>query len=219
MPPKQTRRPYKGQAINVTYDVRRCIHAAECVRGLPATFNRHQIPWVEPDKSPANDVAEVIMRCPSGALRFERKDAGLPEPTPAANTVTLVPDGPLYVRGEVKIISSQGETLHRDTRISLCRCGNSGNKPFCDNSHIASGFKSGRSKVGSQTEMQSGETLQITPILNGPYQLLGDVEVIDPEQGTVFSGRMIRLCRCGQSAEMPFCDNSHLHNGFEAKSW
>jgi CDGSH-type Zn-finger protein/uncharacterized Fe-S cluster protein YjdI len=219
MPPKQPRRNYPGKRIDVSYDIRRCIHAAECVRGLPQTFERQRIPWIEPDKSLPADVAEVVMRCPSGALRFERKDAGLPEPTPRTNTVTLVSDGPLYVRGEIKIISPQGEQLHRDTRISLCRCGNSGNKPFCDNSHIASGYKSGKSKVGSRAEVGSGETLQITPIENGPYQLLGNVDVIDTDQGSVFKGRMIRLCRCGQSTEMPFCDNSHLHNGFEAKSW
>ena len=159
------------------------------------------------------------MRCPTGALRFERKDAGLPEPIPGTNTVTLVPDGPLYVRGEVKIISPQGEHLHTDTRISLCRCGNSNNKPFCDNSHIASGFKSGKSKVGSRTHAGTGDSLQITPTENGPYQLLGNVEIVDAEDGTLFSGGMIRLCRCGGSSEMPFCDNSHLHNGFEAKSW
>ena len=219
MPPKQTRRKYRGRAIDVSYDVRRCIHASECVRGLPQTFNRQHVPWIEPDKSPPADVAEVIMRCPSGALRFERKDAGLPEPIPATNTLTLVPDGPLYVRGEIKVISPQGEMLHRDTRIALCRCGNSNNKPFCDNSHIASEFKSSKSKMGSRGQVGMGEALQITPVKNGPYQLLGNVEVIDAEQGVVFRGRMIRLCRCGGSSEMPFCDNSHLHNGFEAKSW
>ena len=219
MPPKQTRRPYRGKAIDVSYDIRRCIHAAECTRGLPATFNRQMIPWIEPDKSPAADVADVIMRCPSGSLRFERKDAGLPEPIPGTNTITLVPDGPLYVRGDVTIISPQGEMLHQDTRVSLCRCGNSNNKPFCDNSHIASGFISGKSKVGSRAETGTGDTLQITPTESGPYQLLGNVKIIDADDGSVFSGRMIRLCRCGDSSEMPFCDNSHLHNGFEAKSW
>ena len=219
MSPKQTRRPYRGRAIDVSYDVRRCIHASECVRGLPATFNRQRVPWIEPDKSPAAEVAEVIMRCPTGALRFERKDAGLPEPIPQKNTITLVPNGPLYVRGELKVISPQGELLHQDTRISLCRCGNSNNKPFCDNSHIASGFKSGRSKVGSRSPSGEGDSLQITPTVNGPYQLLGNVEIVDAEDGTLFSGRMIRLCRCGDSSEMPFCDNSHLHNGFDAKSW
>ncbi|MFQ5921237.1 MAG: CDGSH iron-sulfur domain-containing protein [Anaerolineales bacterium] len=219
MPPKRTRRNYRGRAIDVSYDIRRCIHSAECIRGLPQTFNRQHVPWIEPDKSKPTDVAEFVMRCPSGALRFERKDAGLPEPIPRTNTVTLVPDGPLYVRGEVKIISPQGELLHRDTRISLCRCGNSNNKPFCDNSHIASGFKSSKSKVGSHGEVVMGDTLQITPIENGPYQLLGNVEVMDAEQGVVFRGKMIRLCRCGGSGEMPFCNNSHLHNGFEARSW
>jgi len=120
MPPKQTRRPYRGKAIDVSYDVRRCIHASACVRGLPATFDRQRIPWIEPDKSSAADVAEVIMRCPTGALQFERKDAGLPEPIPKKNTITLVPNGPLYVRGELKVISPQGELLHQDTRSPHC---------------------------------------------------------------------------------------------------
>jgi CDGSH-type Zn-finger protein/uncharacterized Fe-S cluster protein YjdI len=219
MPPKQTRRPYKGREINITYDIRRCIHAAECVRGLPATFDRHRVPWIEPDKSPANDVAEVIIRCPSGALRFERKDAGLQEPTPLTNSVTLVPNGPLYFRGDLKIISPQGKTLHMDTRAALCRCGNSNNKPFCDNSHIASGFVTQKPTMGSRANVRSRDVLQITPGHNGPYQLLGNVKVQDTEDGTLYEGKLIRLCRCGESSEMPFCDNSHLHNGFEAKSW
>jgi len=219
MSPKQTRRNYRGRAIDVSYDVRRCIHAAECVRGLPSTFNRQHVPWIEPNRSPPADVANVVMRCPSGALRFERKDAGLPEPIAARNTITLVKNGPLYVRGEVKIVSAQGEILHRDTRISLCRCGASNNKPFCDNSHIASGFKSGQPTAGHRVEMGMGGTLQITPTENGPYQMLGNIELIDAAEGIVFRGKMIRLCRCGASGEMPFCDNSHLHNGFEARSW
>ena len=219
MPPKQTSRPYKGRAINVTYDVRRCIHAAECIRGLPETFNRQRVPWIEPDMAPAADVAEIVMRCPSGALRFERKDVGLPEPIPRTNTITLAPNGPLFARGELRIISPQGEQLHRDTRIALCRCGKSNNKPFCDNSHIASGFTSSRQKVGSRVDQGRGGLLQVTPTENGPYQLLGNVEVMDEEQGILFQGKMIRLCRCGESNEMPFCDNTHLHNGFEAKSW
>ncbi|GMR10415.1 MAG: CDGSH iron-sulfur domain-containing protein [Anaerolineae bacterium] len=219
MPPKQTRRNYRGRAIDVSYDVRRCIHVAECMRGLPQTFNRQHVPWIEPDKSPPADVAEVVMRCPSGALRFERKDAGLPESIAAINTITLVANGPLYVRGEVKLISPQGAVLHQDRRVSLCRCGASKNKPFCDNSHIAAGYKSGTPKIGSRVDRGMGGALQITPIENGPYQLLGNVEVVDAEQVVVFQGRMIRLCRCGRSEEMPFCDNSHLDNGFEAQSW
>jgi len=159
------------------------------------------------------------MRCPSGALRYERKDAGVPEAIPSTNTVTLVADGPLYIRGDLKLVSPQGELLHRDTRISLCRCGASNNKPFCDNSHIASGFKSGKQRVGSRGESDVGGALQITPIENGPYQMLGEVQVMDADQEPVFEGKMIRLCRCGASGEMPFCDNSHLHNGFESRSW
>ena len=219
MPPKQTRRDYKGRAIDVSYDVRRCIHAAECVRTLPQTFNRQRVPWIDPDKASADEVVVAVVRCPSGALRYERKDAGLPEPIPAANTITLVENGPLYVRGDIRIISHTGEVLHRDKRISLCRCGASQNKPFCDNSHIATSFKTIKPKVGSRSDVGQGEALQITPTANGPYQILGNLEIRDTDDGLVFSGKMIRLCRCGDSREKPFCDNTHLHTGFEAKTW
>lgn len=219
MPPKQTRRNYKGRGIDVSYDIRRCIHASECVRGLPSVFNRQRVPWIVPDAASSAGVAEVILKCPTGALRFERKDAGLPEPVPRANTITLVPNGPLYLRGQVRILSPQGEVLHEDTRVALCRCGASNNKPFCDNSHIKTEFQSGQAKVGSRGESFEGEQLQITPISDGPYQLLGSLQINDPGTGTVFRGKMIRLCRCGGSREKPFCDNTHLHNGFEAKTW
>ena len=185
MSPKQTRRNYRGQRIDVSYDIRRCIHAAECVRGLPATFERQRIPWIEPDKSPAAEVAEVVVRCPSGALEFERKDAGLPEPIPKKNTVTLVPNGPLYVRGEIKIISAQGETRSIETLESLyADAATQATSRFAiiRTSQVGSSPVSRRSV--SQTEMGPGETLQITPITNGPYQLLGNVEVIDPDQGS-----------------------------------
>ena len=210
---------YQGDSAEVSWHGGLCIHIGECGQAKGDLFVSGRQPWCQPDVAHDDEVKEVVMRCPSGALRFERKDAGLPEPIPRTNTITLVQDGPLYVRGEVKIISPQGQVQHHDTRLSLCRCGNSNNKPFCDNSHIASAFKSGKSKVGGRGEVGMGDALQITPIENGPYQLLGNVEVIDAEQRVVFRGKMIRLCRCGGSNEMPFCDNSHLHNGFEAKSW
>ncbi len=133
-------RNYTGANINVTYDAERCIHAAECLRRLPAVFDTSKRPWVQPDNESADNVAATILACPSGALHFERKDGGEAEPIPAHNTIRLTRNGPLYVRGDFTIVNSKGETVAHDTRATLCRCGGSANKPFCDNTHRKIGF-------------------------------------------------------------------------------
>jgi CDGSH-type Zn-finger protein/uncharacterized Fe-S cluster protein YjdI len=51
-------------------------------------------------------------------------------------------DGPLQVRGNMEIVSGTGRTVARITQARLCRCGQSGTKPFCDGSHARVGFKS-----------------------------------------------------------------------------
>jgi uncharacterized Fe-S cluster protein YjdI len=69
-----SRRTYTGTTVDVSFDAALCEHAAECVRGLPAVFDVQQRPWIQPDGAPADDVVEVVGRCPSGALRIERDD-------------------------------------------------------------------------------------------------------------------------------------------------
>ena len=65
---------YVGEHIIVRYDSDICIHAAECVRGLPKVFEMGRKPWVVPDAASADEVEEIIRRCPSSALTFERVD-------------------------------------------------------------------------------------------------------------------------------------------------
>ncbi|MEU8258961.1 (4Fe-4S)-binding protein [Micromonospora inaquosa] len=70
------KKAYEGQKITVTFEARRCWHAAECVRGLPEVFDTGQRPWIRPDAAEAERLAEVIRRCPSGALQYELVDGG-----------------------------------------------------------------------------------------------------------------------------------------------
>lgn len=70
-----TRKAYRGRQSVVSFDSARCEHAAECVRGAPAVFDTARRPWIEPDAEPADVVAEVVGRCPSGALRWSAADA------------------------------------------------------------------------------------------------------------------------------------------------
>ncbi|MEU6865268.1 (4Fe-4S)-binding protein [Streptomyces sp. NPDC046876] len=139
MPPTQPK-AYRGKQITVTYDTSRCLHAAECVRGLPEVFDSGKRPWVQPDGADPERVAEVVRRCPSGALQYRPADgradgraAGSAEPPDRPTTVVRSAAGQLVVRGELRVTTADG-TVRSETRAVLCACGVSGNQPFCDHS-------------------------------------------------------------------------------------
>jgi uncharacterized Fe-S cluster protein YjdI/CDGSH-type Zn-finger protein len=128
------RKLYRGKDIEVTFDLDVCIHVGECLRGEPSVFQLKRRPWVLPDAGRADTVAEVVLRCPSGALQFRRLDGG-PSETHQGTTVTPIKNGPLLVVGEIDVRHEDG-TVERLPRATLCRCGQSKNKPFCDNEHL-----------------------------------------------------------------------------------
>lgn len=133
-------RVYSTEAIAVEWEHRFCIHAARCIRSLPAVFDPKRRPWIVLDGAMADEVAAAIERCPTGALHYRRLDGG-PEEVPADPvTVHAVADGPLFMRGAVTLQTEDGRTVRSDSRMALCRCGASANKPFCDNSHRTTGF-------------------------------------------------------------------------------
>jgi len=134
------RRSYRGSDIEVSFDLDVCIHATECVRGLPAVFDRDRRPWILPDGATADEVVAVIDRCPSGALQYERLGGTAAASPSATVTVTPLEDGPVVVQGEFVLRHEDGteQTLRR---AALCRCGHSNNKPFCDSSHREFAFQ------------------------------------------------------------------------------
>ena len=134
-------RDYAAPDIVVTYDVARCIHAGECTRGLPQVFDTAQRPWIQPGHATPDELAALIQRCPSGALRFRRLDGGAEELPDPSTTVTPVANGPVHIRGDIALRLPGGDEVTSQTRVSLCRCGHSENKPFCDNSHERVGFE------------------------------------------------------------------------------
>jgi len=207
---------YEGEAITIRYDVARCIHAAECVHGLRSVFNPDEKPWVNPAAASATDIAETIHRCPSGALTYERKDGGAPEAAPAKNIVWLIPRGPIHIRGNMKITTPEAETP--ELRVSLCRCGESANKPFCDGSHAKCDFKDpgalGTTSLAEGRNLESG-MLEIKPVPNGPLLLSGPFEIADSDFRKRCHGSSVKLCRCGHSKNKPFCDATHREIGFE----
>jgi uncharacterized Fe-S cluster protein YjdI len=118
---------YDGEHIEVTYDATRCLHAAECVRGMPAVFDTAKHPWIAPDAADAETIATVIRRCPTGALHYTLRD-GEPEQPSVPTRVRLPEDGPLLLDGDLELDGK------RETRAAICRCGKSSNQPYCDHS-------------------------------------------------------------------------------------
>jgi CDGSH-type Zn-finger protein/uncharacterized Fe-S cluster protein YjdI len=216
---KSRPRSYKGAGITVSYDARRCIHAAECVHGLPEVFDPERRPWIEPDGASPQQVAAVVRACPTGALKVEPAAGGQTEAVADKNTVTVVADGPLYLRGDLVFTGADGEEL-REARAALCRCGASSNKPWCDNSHQEAGFAdpgaAADPKLAPREDEGERGSLRIAAAANGPLLVEGPMELCAASGEQVATGRKGALCRCGASANKPFCDGSHVAIGFEA---
>jgi CDGSH-type Zn-finger protein/uncharacterized Fe-S cluster protein YjdI len=216
---------YDGEAIDVTWDRLRCIHARDCVRGLPAVFDTDRRPWVDPDEADADAVAAVVARCPTGALQYDRHDGGPAEAPPDDATVTVATDGPLFVRGDVELTDGDGATLLRDTRVALCRCGASANRPLCDGAHADAGFAApgtvtdaGSDGDADATDAETGERaggLVVSARRDGPLVVDGAFTLRGADGSGGRRERSAALCRCGASATKPYCDGTHAAVGFE----
>jgi len=205
----------EAEKLTLIYEGKRCIHARNCVTWGPTVFLANvKGPWIHPETLDAERVAELAHVCPSGAIRYKRKDGRPDEAVPPVNLAAVREAGPYAFRGDLRINGEPG-----GFRATLCRCGASKNKPYCDGSHHDVEFAaSGEPLTGKQTDMlpvRDGP-LQIDPQVNGPLQIRGNLEI------TSGTGRMVarvtatKLCRCGASQNKPFCDGSHAKIGFVA---
>jgi CDGSH-type Zn-finger protein/uncharacterized Fe-S cluster protein YjdI len=209
---------YECEAITIIYDVLRCTHFEACVRGLPSVFSTQTRPWVTPRGADPDEIAEVILRCPTGALHFKRHDGGEEEPVPDENCIEVRQDGPLFVRGDVEILTHGREVLLKDTRIALCRCGASQNKPLCDNTHLEIDYE----EVGHLPENcgqpepaeEPSQTLRVLLAPNGPLILRGPFELRGSDDDVAYFEDRVALCRCGATGDPPFCDGSHKEVDF-----
>ena len=210
---------YDGAQADVHWDGRLCIHIGECGRSEGELFKGGRQPWCQPDlAASADDVLEVVTRCPTGALTITRKDGGATETAGAENVVVIANNGPLYVTGALQVAGAAEDMDGVQFRAALCRCGQSQNKPFCDNSHEKAGFVD-RGAVGSRGPglQETGGTLQVNKAPNGPLLLAGNVTIRTAAGRVAWQGTKCALCRCGASKNKPFCDGSHKAAGFQAE--
>lgn len=152
--PRETLK-YTNEDVTVVWKPKLCIHSAICFKGLPEVFDPKARPWVNMAGADAQRIIEQVHRCPSGALSIDKQEeptplnttAGTDEPTllntGAGNeesvtqpvTLQLKKNGPILVRGTVVLQFPDGHEEVKEGNIALCRCGVSGNKPYCDGSH------------------------------------------------------------------------------------
>ena len=137
--PSDLTREYTGRGIRVQWYISRCVHVGECLRALPRVFDSRHRPWIDLTfpEAEADAVAGAVLRCPTGALQFERFDGGPQEQPDEVTTAKPIPKGPLLLRGDIEVFDEAGQLIRHDTRVAICRCGKSRHMPFCDNSHRA----------------------------------------------------------------------------------
>ena len=203
-----------GRKIRVHFDAKKCIHSRGCVLSHPEVFVPNvQGEWIHPDAATPEAVAEIAHNCPSGAIAYERLDGGPVEQAPKVNLVRLRENGPLAFHGALKISGAE-----IGFRATLCRCGASKNKPYCDGSHAGAGFAaSGEVPVKESAPLARRDgPVDIRPSADGPLLVSGAIEVVTGTGKTVNRTASAVFCRCGQSGNKPYCDGSHARVGFRA---
>jgi CDGSH-type Zn-finger protein/uncharacterized Fe-S cluster protein YjdI len=200
--------------IEIRFQGERCIHSRFCVTGAPKVFLANvNGPWIHPEAMPTDKLVEVAHACPSGAIQYSRFDGKPNESAPPVNLVSVREGGPYAVRGEL-VLNGQPAGY----RVTLCRCGASKHKPYCDGSHHDVGFSATGEPTSTTTDMlpvRDG-TVDIQPETDGPLRIQGNIEIISGTGRVVGRVTSARLCRCGGSQTKPFCDGTHAKIGFKS---
>lgn len=157
-------RKYKNKEITVYWKPSSCIHASACINELPEVFNSRKRPWVKIEGATTERIIEVVNKCPVDALTWKwnddkkNKSVGSEHPNHIKNrrrsllknddiemnqgaTINLMENGPFVIKGGFFLERENGSRSRFTGTVSLCRCGESKLKPFCDGSHSSIDFK------------------------------------------------------------------------------
>lgn len=132
---------YTNGEVTIVWDAESCIHSGICVRGLPDVFQPKERPWIKIDKAFTEDLVNQVKQCPSGALSYfmnSEKDSSAER---LETKVEVLENGPLLVYGTLHVTHKDGSSETKNKTTAFCRCGASGNKPYCDGSHVKNDFR------------------------------------------------------------------------------
>jgi CDGSH-type Zn-finger protein/uncharacterized Fe-S cluster protein YjdI len=205
----------EGRDLTLIYEGKKCIHSRFCVTWGPKVFIANvKGPWINPDAMATEALAEIAHVCVSGAIRYKRKDGQPDEQAPPVNLISVREGGPYAIKADIRLDGAPAGNF----RCTLCRCGASKNKPFCDGSHHDANFvASGEPATGKADMLPVRDgPLAIDPLTDGPLQVRGNMEIISGTGRVVARMESARLCRCGGSSTKPFCDGTHSKIGFRS---
>lgn len=146
MDPKKIKKEYSNGEITIVWQSGLCIHSTKCWKGntgLPEVFNPAEKPWIKPEGAGTERIIAQVNQCPSGALSFyvNSNKGQKEELVSSEHIVEVTKNGPLLVYGNIQVKDKEGNTTQKNKVTAFCRCGNSGNKPYCDGTHKKTNFK------------------------------------------------------------------------------
>ena len=128
------RENYVGEKITIHDNRGICADAGRCTDSLASVFRLKEEPWIHPDAADAEEIIATIQKCPSGALSYSVDDVEHRD-RDGEPTIFVAPNGPYVVSGGPDLLDTiWGEAASKEY-FTLCRCGGSKNKPFCDGTH------------------------------------------------------------------------------------
>jgi CDGSH-type Zn-finger protein/uncharacterized Fe-S cluster protein YjdI len=127
---------YSNGEVTVIWKPNQCIHSTNCWRQLHSVFDPGKRPWINIEGGTTQQIIDQVKKCPSGALSYEMNGGSInEESTPVETNIEVQPNGPLLVYGRLNIKDRFGNETTKEKTTAFCRCGSSGNKPYCDGSH------------------------------------------------------------------------------------
>lgn len=207
-------RSYEGQELTIHFDSKKCIHARKCGLNAPHIFDVNAKVWIKPDEGTAQEAIHIANTCPSGAITYDYVD-GSPKPDIKINTAHVWENGPIALRGNLQIEGEAGRE-----NATLCRCGLSRKKPYCDGAHIKAEFIATGEPAAKDNQAldEQGGQLNIKLLKDGPLYITGNLEICAGTGRRLNRVTKTALCRCGQSKNKPYCDGTHKAIGFEAEA-
>ena len=132
---------YSNNEITVIWKPDVCVHSTKCWKASLAVFNPNRKPWIDMSGGTTDEIIKIVNNCPSGALSFKKNNEAAElkvqpvQSQQSQTTVQVSKGGPYLVKGKFVFVGTDGKEEVKEGSIALCRCGSSGNKPFCDGTH------------------------------------------------------------------------------------
>ncbi len=204
-----------GKDVTILYEGTRCIHARFCVLGAPAVFKANTPgDWIFPDAMDKEAVVRIAHACPSGAIRYKRNDGVADEQPPPVNVAGIRENGPYAFRADLKMgdldvgYARNALPLRRfEAQAVLRRLAQGDQLPRNRRAADARIRSRSRCATGRWSSSRRRTVRWSSPATSKSVRAPGR---------TIDRVTKARLCRCGGSRNKPFCDNTHLRNGFEA---